>query len=104
MSTQHPLAGRQVVDFSELADEPVVALPASAGSQRDFWLAAGARAGRAPIVAAEAGASDEEFEIVSSGAAVTLLAEGNAQIYSREGIVCLPVSGLEGQPRDRVAA
>lgn len=27
--------------------------------------------------------------------AITLLAEGNADIYSREGIVCIPVSGLE---------
>ena len=39
--------------------------------------------------------TDEKFEIVSSGAAITLLAEGNADIYSREGIVCIPVSGLE---------
>jgi hypothetical protein len=37
----------------------------------------------------------EFSEIVSSGAAVTLLAEGNADIYSRGGIVCVPVSGLE---------
>ena len=40
-------------------------------------------------------AADEKFEIVSSGAAITLLAEGNAGIYSREGIVCIPVRGLE---------
>ena len=39
--------------------------------------------------------ADEKFEIVSSGAAITLLAEGNAGIYSREGIVCIPVRGLE---------
>ena len=32
---------------------------------------------------------------MSSGAAITLLAEGNAGIYSREGIVCIPVTGLE---------
>lgn len=95
ISAQHPLAGRQVVDFSELVDEPIIALPALAGSQRDFWLAVDARAGRAPIVAAEASATDEKFEVVSSGAAITLLAEGNAKIYSREGIVCIPVNGLE---------
>ena len=47
------------------------------------------------MVAAEVNAADEKFEIVSSGAAITLLAEGNAGIYSREGIVCIPVSGLE---------
>jgi DNA-binding transcriptional LysR family regulator len=73
----------------------VAALPFAAGPQRDFWLAIDARAGRPPQVAAEVSAADEKLEIVSSGAAITLLAEGNADIYSREGIVCVPVSGLE---------
>jgi DNA-binding transcriptional LysR family regulator len=95
ISARHPLADRQSIEFSEIASEPVAALPASAGSQRDFWLAVDARAGRSPRVAAEVVATDEKFEIVSSGAAITLLAEGNADIYSREGIVCIPVSGLE---------
>jgi len=95
ISARHPLADRQIIEFSEIVNEPVAALPASAGSQRDFWLAVDARAGRAPRVAAEVSAADEKFEVVSSGAAITLLAEGNAGIYSREGIVCIPVTGLE---------
>jgi DNA-binding transcriptional LysR family regulator len=95
LSARHPLAERQTVEFSELISEPVAALPASAGAQRDFWLATDARAGHPPWVAAEVSAADEKLEIVSSGAAITLLAEGNAGIYSREGIVCIPVSGLE---------
>lgn len=95
ISARHPLADRQTIEFSEIINEPVAALPASAGSQRDFWLAVGARAGQPPQVAAEVSSTDEKFEIVSSGAAITLLAEGNADIYSREGIVCIPVSGLE---------
>jgi Bacterial regulatory helix-turn-helix protein, lysR family len=53
------------------------------------------RASRASRVAAEVSSADEKLEIVSSGAAITLLAEGNADIYSCEGIVCIPVSGLE---------
>jgi DNA-binding transcriptional LysR family regulator len=95
ISTRHPLADRQTIEFSEIINEPVAALPAAAGAQRDFWLAIDARAGRPPRVAAEVSAADEKLEIVSSGAAITLLAEGNADIYSREGIVCIPVSGLE---------
>jgi len=95
ISARHPLADRQTIEFSEIVNEPVAALPASAGSQRDFWLAIDGRAGRPPRVAAEVSAADEKFEIVSSGAAITLLAEGNAGIYSREGIVCIPVRGLE---------
>jgi hypothetical protein len=39
--------------------------------------------------------ADEVFELVASGAAVTLLAEGNAIVYSRPGITCIPVTGLE---------
>lgn len=95
ISARHPLADRQSIEFFEIVNEPVAALPASAGSQRDFWLAVDARAGRPPRVAAEVSAADEKFEIVSSGAAITLLAEGNAGIYRREGIVCIPVLGVE---------
>jgi DNA-binding transcriptional LysR family regulator len=95
VSARHPLADRQSIEFSEIADEPVAALPVSAGSQRAFWLAIDARAGRPPRVAAEVSAADEKLEIVSSGAAITLLAEGNASIYARDGIVCIPVSGLQ---------
>jgi DNA-binding transcriptional LysR family regulator len=46
-------------------------------------------------VAAEVTSADETFEIVSSGTAMALLAEGNAIIYSRPGITCIPVRGLE---------
>ena len=95
ISARHPLADRQTIEFSEIINEPVAALPTSAGSQRDFWLAVDARAGQPPRVAAEVSSTDEKFEIVSSGAAITLLAEGNAGIYAREGIACIPVSGLE---------
>jgi len=95
ISARHPLAGRQAIEFAEIAGEPVAALPASAGAQRDFWLAMDARAGQPPRVAAEVSSTDEKFEIVSSGAAITLLAEGNAGIYAREGIACIPVTGLE---------
>jgi len=95
LSTRHPLAERAEVGFAEIMSEPVAALPASAGPLRDFWLAIDQRAGRAPRVAAEVSTADEVFEIVSSGAAITLLAEGNAAIYARQGIVCIPVSGLK---------
>jgi DNA-binding transcriptional LysR family regulator len=94
ISTGHKLATRQTVDFSEIVEEPIVALPASAGPARQFWLAAEERAGRAPLVAAEVSTADETFEIVSAGTALALLAEGNAVIYSRPGIACIPVNGL----------
>ena len=95
VSSRHPLAGRSEVSFAEIAGEPFAALPASAGALRDFWLAADQREGRAPHVAAEVNTADEVFEIVASGVAITLLAEGNAEIYARQGIVCIPVSDLD---------
>ena len=95
VSSRHPLAGRSEVSFAEIAGEPFAALPASAGALRDFWLAVDQREGRAPHVAAEVNTADEVFEIVASGTAITLLAEGNAEIYARQGIVCIPVSGLD---------
>jgi DNA-binding transcriptional LysR family regulator len=95
LGRQHRLAGRQAVEFAEIAGEPFAALPASAGPARDFWLATGQRAGRPARIATEVTSADEVFEIVSSGAAVTLLAEGNAVVYSRPGITCIPVVDLE---------
>lgn len=94
MSTRHRLSGRRSVTFAEIADEPLAALPASAGPLRDFWLACDARAGVAAPVAAEVASADETFEVVGSGSAMVLLAEGNAALYARPGIVCLPVHGL----------
>jgi DNA-binding transcriptional LysR family regulator len=94
LSAGHPLAGRSSVSFEEIAGEPVAALPASAGPARDFWLAADSRGDAPARVAAEVSTADEVFEVVASGAAIVLLAEGNAVIYSRPGIVCVPVSDL----------
>src|SRR5580658_3151291 len=94
LSSKHRLARQGEVAMAQLADEPFVALPSTAGALRDFWLGAD-HPTRGPItVGAEVTSADETFEIVSSGTAVVLLAEGNAVIYARPGIKCLPVSDL----------
>ena len=95
LSSKHPLANRKEINFAELADESFVALPRSAGSLREFWLGSDSSDGRSVKVAAEVNSADETFEIVSSGAAVVLLAEGNAVVYARPGIKSVPVIGLE---------
>jgi DNA-binding transcriptional LysR family regulator len=95
VGTAHPLAGRDEVSFAEISGEPFAALPASAGRARDLWLAVSERGGRQPRIAAEVASADEVFELVSTGAAVVLLAEGNATVYARPGIACIPVTGLE---------
>jgi DNA-binding transcriptional LysR family regulator len=94
MPAGHRLAALDTVPFAALLDEPFVALPASAGPLRAFWLAADARAGRTPVIGAEAAGPDEAFESVVSGLGVVLVAAGNVELYRRPGIECRPVAGL----------
>ena len=93
LTAGHRLARRRTVPFVELADEPFIALPHSAGTLRDFWLANDQRTSP-PELVAEVATADETFEAVASGLGVVLLSAGNAEIYKREGVVCRPVSGL----------
>jgi DNA-binding transcriptional LysR family regulator len=95
LSTKHPLAGRSSVTFADIADVPLLALPESAGPLRDFWIAIDQRAGQPAKIAAEVTTADETYEIVASGAAAHLMAEGNAVIYARPGITWVPVDGLD---------
>jgi DNA-binding transcriptional LysR family regulator len=88
----HRLAASTAVPLAELRTEPFVALPVSAGPMRDFWLAADHLG---PVrIGAEATTADEAFEAVASGLGVALLAAGNAAIYRRDDVVCLPVPDL----------
>ncbi|MCM3885329.1 LysR family transcriptional regulator [Frankia sp. R82] len=93
LAPRHRLAGLCTVPFADLVDEPFIALPRTAGAQRDFWLGAAAR--RSPaVVAGEAETAEESFEAVASGSGIALLSAGNAEIYRRDDVVCRPVSGL----------
>ncbi|WP_238429028.1 LysR family transcriptional regulator [Frankia nepalensis] len=89
----HDLAGLPMVPFADLVDEPFIALPRTAGAQRDFWLGTAARPFPA-VIAGEAETAEESFEAVAAGLGITLLSAGNADIYHRDDIVCRPVSGL----------
>ena len=91
----HPLAVLKAVPFDALLEQPFIALPKSAGSLRDYWLALDHRSPASPVrVSAEARNADETFELIAAGVGIVLLAAGNALIYDRPGIVCRPVHGL----------
>jgi DNA-binding transcriptional LysR family regulator len=91
----HRLAEREVLEWAELLDEPFIALPPSAGALRDFWLAADQRSpGRPARIAAEAASAEETFELIAAGVGVVLLSAGNARIYQRPGVCCVPVNDL----------
>ena len=48
MSAPHRLSRRRAISLTEIANEPLLALPRSAGPLRDFWLANEARDGPLP--------------------------------------------------------
>jgi DNA-binding transcriptional LysR family regulator len=91
----HRLADRQMVSWAELLEEPFIALPPSAGSLRDFWLAADQRPPEhPPDVVAEAANAEETFELIAAGVGVALLSAGNARIYQRPGVRSVAVTDL----------
>jgi DNA-binding transcriptional LysR family regulator len=94
LPARHRLAVSPVIDFAQLTDEPFLALPAEAGALRDYWLATAERDGRPARIGGEIAGADETFEAVANGLGVVLLSAGNAEIYRRDGIVTVPVSGL----------
>jgi DNA-binding transcriptional LysR family regulator len=90
----HWLARRDEIDFTELLDEPFIALPEAAGSLRDHWLATDERKGRPARIGAIVSNPEETFAAVEEGSGIVLLAGGNAAIYRRPGLGAIPVSGL----------
>jgi DNA-binding transcriptional LysR family regulator len=91
---RHPLAGRDVIDFDDLLDEPFLALPAGAGPLRDYWLAVDARGGRAPRIGAEIASTEETYEALVDGRGICLLAAGNAPLITLGGVTTRPVHGI----------
>ncbi|MFJ4684495.1 LysR family transcriptional regulator [Streptomyces sp. NPDC088789] len=89
----HPLAARPEVAFADIADEPFLALPRSAGRLRDYWLALDARAA-APRIGAEIASTEETYEALVAGLGICLVATGNAPLITLGGVVTRPVTGL----------
>ncbi|MGX5185396.1 LysR family transcriptional regulator [Streptomyces avermitilis] len=96
----HPLAARAAsdpegkVDFTDLLEEPFLALPPEAGPLRDYWLALDARDGRQPRIGGVVASAEETHEAVASGQGVALLATGNASLVVRDEVIAVPVRGI----------
>ncbi|MBD0422881.1 LysR family transcriptional regulator [Streptomyces sp. TRM S81-3] len=96
----HPLAAHAELDFTDLADEPFLALPPDAGVLRDFWLALDERlaldggAGRPPRIGAEIAGTEETYEALVAGLGICFVAEGNAPLITLGGVTTRPVRGL----------
>ncbi|GAA5167343.1 LysR family transcriptional regulator [Pseudonocardia eucalypti] len=94
LPSAHPLADRAELDIAELLDQPFLALPASSGVLRDYWLATEARGGREPVVGAEVASVEETVECLAAGLGVCLLASGNAPALDLDGVAVRPVTGV----------
>jgi DNA-binding transcriptional LysR family regulator len=94
MHGAHRLAGREVVNFADLLDEPFLALPQGAGPLRDYFLALDARQGRPPLIGAEITSTDETYEALLDGRGICLVAAGNAPLIALEGVITRPVRGV----------
>jgi len=94
MHGAHRLAGREVVDFADLLDEPFLALPRGAGPLRDYFLALDARQGRPPRIGAEITSTDETYEALLDGRGICLVAAGNAPLIALDGVITRPVRGV----------
>ena len=92
----HPLAGRDVIPFRDLWDEPFVAAPAETGWWRDWWLAAGEREGHPVRIGAvtETSQPDDWLTAIANGYGVALAPESGARYYDRPGITYRPVTGI----------
>ncbi|MES4901274.1 MULTISPECIES: LysR substrate-binding domain-containing protein [unclassified Streptomyces] len=94
MADTHPLADREIIDFTDLLDEPFLALPDSAGLLRDYWLATDARGGKPARIGAEVASTEETYEALVAGLGVVLLAAGNAPLITLGGVVTRAVRGI----------
>uniref|UniRef100_A0AAU2V0H0 LysR substrate-binding domain-containing protein n=1 Tax=Streptomyces sp. NBC_00003 TaxID=2903608 RepID=A0AAU2V0H0_9ACTN len=94
MADTHPLADREIIDFTDLLDEPFLALPDSAGPLRDYWLATDARSGKPALIGAEVASTEETYEALVAGLGVVLLAAGNTPLITLGGVVTRAVKGI----------
>jgi DNA-binding transcriptional LysR family regulator len=88
----HRLAKRAEVRIEELLDEPIVVAPKSAGRWREYWYAASARAGRPPLIAAEAATYEAETTLVARGVGISFTTSSMVRLYDRPGIQFVPIS------------
>ncbi|MGK5627893.1 LysR family transcriptional regulator [Streptomyces sp. URMC 123] len=98
----HPLAGRDVIAFRDLWDEPFVAAPPETGAWRDYWLAADERDGRPVRIGAVTEQPDDWLNAIANGYGVALAPESAARFYARPGIAYRPLTGV-GPSRVAVA-
>ncbi len=90
VNAQHRFASRKSVDWSELADEPLVAPPAFSGVRLDIEDAF-RRAGITPNYLSYTGTSDTSSSFVAAGVGSTITSMHAHQKSPIQGTVCIPL-------------
>lgn len=91
LSVTHRLAGRQSLDIAELLQEPIIAAPESAGTWRDYWIAADARAGAPPQISGVAATYEAELTLVAMGVGISFTTSSVDRLYARAGVHLVPI-------------
>ena len=86
----HPLAGRECIDFTDLADSPFILFEAGFALNAKI-LAACERKGVTPRVAARSGQIDFIVDLVSAGLGVAFLPRMLAHKHQHAGIALIPL-------------
>ncbi|MGY4720243.1 LysR family transcriptional regulator [Naumannella huperziae] len=96
----HPLAGRAELAMAELAEEPWVAFPPSAGSVlREEFVRLAADRGFVPRIVQEAPDTWSKIALVASGVGITLNTDLALDAMGRDGIVVVPLADdVEASP------
>jgi len=88
----HRLAGRSELKIGELLDEPIIVAPESAGTWRDYWMAADVRQGRPANIAGEAATYEAETTLIARGVGLSFTTSSLVRLYDRPGIQFVPIT------------
>lgn len=96
LAADHPLARQESVTIAELVEEPIVDVPTTDAISRDFWIAAGHRAGRPPRIGATVQTVDGIVEAIGAGLGVATVVPALVEAMGGSaGVVYRPVADLE---------
>lgn len=96
LAADHPLARGASVTLAQFVEQPIVDVPVTDPTARDFWIAAKHRAGRAPRVGATVETLDGLLEAIGAGLGVaTTVAAAVDALGATAGVVFRPVIDLE---------
>jgi DNA-binding transcriptional LysR family regulator len=98
VSSDHPFAGRDHIEFEDLAGQPVGDPQGLPPSIRDAIIPPTTLTGRAIPRRAEVGSATEIFALVSQGTIIHPTVDSMAELYPRPGVVFVPVVDMPPLP------